>query len=153
MTSIRREILSLSEKYSLKCMETAQLEEQLSSSSRQLQHSQQLVSELETRLVILMKYPPPPSFFLCVVFGLVIKTFWLPCSTSNFYYPLLCKRVFKIYEHYKMFFFYRNQQLRQHLISDTRSDSRSDTRSDTMVGPESPCSAVSDSFLLQSVSC
>jgi hypothetical protein len=39
-------------------METAQLEEQLSSSSRQLQHSQQLVSELENRSV---SFSPSPN--------------------------------------------------------------------------------------------
>lgn len=49
MSSVRREILSLSEKYSLKCMEAAQLEEQLSSSSRQVQQSQQIISELDNR--------------------------------------------------------------------------------------------------------
>jgi myosin phosphatase Rho-interacting protein len=49
MSSVRREILALSEKYSLKCMEAAQLEEQLASSSRQLQQSQQIISELEGR--------------------------------------------------------------------------------------------------------
>lgn len=56
MSSVRREILSLSEKYSLKCMEAAQLEEQLSSSSRQIQQSQQIISELENR------YQTPVTF-------------------------------------------------------------------------------------------
>lgn len=51
LEEVRQEILSLSEKYSYKCVETASLEEQLKLATHQAKQSQQMVQKLEQRLV------------------------------------------------------------------------------------------------------
>ncbi|KAF4531391.1 hypothetical protein B566_EDAN009632, partial [Ephemera danica] len=61
MNGIRREILSLSEKYSLKCMQAAQLEEQLATTVHELQQKQQHVSDLEKRNQQLQKHISSPN--------------------------------------------------------------------------------------------
>lgn len=49
MEEIKQEILSLSEKYSIKCLESAALEEQLGLVSKQLAQAQQHILDLDTR--------------------------------------------------------------------------------------------------------
>ncbi|XP_067013122.2 protein outspread [Anabrus simplex] len=49
MEEIKKEILSLSEKYSVKCVESAALEEQLSSVQKQLARAQQHILQLDAR--------------------------------------------------------------------------------------------------------
>ncbi|XP_047528318.1 protein outspread isoform X1 [Vanessa atalanta] len=49
MEEIRREILSLSEKYSVKCVESAALEERLSAASAQLAHAHNHIMQLDAR--------------------------------------------------------------------------------------------------------
>ncbi|XP_055596656.1 protein outspread isoform X2 [Uranotaenia lowii] len=49
LEEIRQEILSLSEKYTMKCVETASLEEKLRTASQQLKHSQQHIQQLDVR--------------------------------------------------------------------------------------------------------
>lgn len=49
MEEIKKEILSLSEKYSIKCVESASLEEQLGLVSKQLSQAQQHIMELDAR--------------------------------------------------------------------------------------------------------
>lgn len=51
LEEVRQEILSLSEKYSYKCVETASLEEKLKSATHQAKQSQQMVQKLEQRFV------------------------------------------------------------------------------------------------------
>lgn len=55
LEEVRQEILSLSEKYSYKCVETASLEEKLKLATHQAKQSQQMVQKLEQRFVFL--YP------------------------------------------------------------------------------------------------
>lgn len=57
LEEVRQEILSLSEKYSYKCVETASLEEQLKLATHQAKQSQQMVQKLEQRLVISLLSP------------------------------------------------------------------------------------------------
>lgn len=78
MEEVRQEILSLSEKYSYKCVETASLEEKLKLATHQAKQSQQMVQKLEQRFVCLF-------------------------PKKNLQTNLL---------------FYRNKQLRAHLISE-----------------------------------
>ncbi|XP_065078700.1 protein outspread isoform X3 [Ochlerotatus camptorhynchus] len=49
LEEVRQEILSLSEKYSMKCVETASLEEKLRITSQQLKYSQQHIQQLDVR--------------------------------------------------------------------------------------------------------
>lgn len=49
LEDVRQEILSLSEKYSIKCVETASLEEKLRLATHQLKNSQQHVQQLDYR--------------------------------------------------------------------------------------------------------
>jgi len=49
MEEIKQEILSLSERYSVKCVESAALEEQLAVITKQLTHAQQNVQQLDAR--------------------------------------------------------------------------------------------------------
>ncbi|XP_055547516.1 protein outspread isoform X2 [Wyeomyia smithii] len=49
LEDVRQEILSLSEKYSMKCVETASLEEKLRIASQQLKYSQQHIQQLDVR--------------------------------------------------------------------------------------------------------
>lgn len=49
LDEVREEILSLSEKYSIKCVEAASLEEKCRIATHQLKHFQQHVQQLETR--------------------------------------------------------------------------------------------------------
>lgn len=49
MEEIKKEILSLSEKYTVKCVESASLEEQLSHVSKQLTKAQEHISQLDAR--------------------------------------------------------------------------------------------------------
>lgn len=49
MEEIKKEILSLSEKYSVKCVESASLEEQLSHVSKQLSQAQEHIVHLDAR--------------------------------------------------------------------------------------------------------
>ena len=49
MQDIRREILSLSEKYSAKCLESADLESKIDHLNKQLSHANRNVTELELR--------------------------------------------------------------------------------------------------------
>lgn len=49
MEEIRREILSLSEKYSVKCVESASLEERLAAASAQLAHAHNHIMQLDAR--------------------------------------------------------------------------------------------------------
>ncbi|XP_058455937.1 protein outspread isoform X2 [Malaya genurostris] len=49
LEEVRQEILSLSEKYSMKCVETASLEEKLRIASQQLKYSQQHIQQLDVR--------------------------------------------------------------------------------------------------------
>lgn len=51
LDEVREEILSLSEKYSIKCVEAASLEEKCRLATHQLKHYQQHVQQLETRYV------------------------------------------------------------------------------------------------------
>ena len=51
LDEVREEILSLSEKYSIKCVEAASLEEKCRLATHQLKHFQQHVQQLETRYV------------------------------------------------------------------------------------------------------
>lgn len=49
MKEIKQEILSLSERYSVKCVESASLEEQLEIVNRQLVQAQQHIQQLDSR--------------------------------------------------------------------------------------------------------
>lgn len=49
MQDIRREILSLSEKYSVKCLESANLEAKIENLNKQLSEATRTVSDLELR--------------------------------------------------------------------------------------------------------
>lgn len=49
MEEIKREILSLSEKYSVKCVESASLEERLAAASSQLAHAHNHIMQLDAR--------------------------------------------------------------------------------------------------------
>jgi myosin phosphatase Rho-interacting protein len=49
MEEIKREILSLSEKYSVKCVESAALEERLAAATQQLSHAHSHILQLDTR--------------------------------------------------------------------------------------------------------
>lgn len=49
MEEIKKEILSLSEKYSVKCVESASLEEQLRAANEQLAQAQQHILQLDSR--------------------------------------------------------------------------------------------------------
>lgn len=49
LNEVREEILSLSEKYSIKCVEAASLEEKCRLATHQLKHYQQHVQQLESR--------------------------------------------------------------------------------------------------------
>lgn len=49
LEEVRQEILSLSEKYSMKCVETASLEEKLKIATQQLKYSQQHIQQLDVR--------------------------------------------------------------------------------------------------------
>lgn len=49
MEEIKREILSLSEKYSVKCVESAALEERLAATAAQLAHAHQHIMQLDAR--------------------------------------------------------------------------------------------------------
>ena len=49
MEEIKQEILSLSEKYSVKCVESAALEEQLAVVSKQLSQAEQHIQQLDAR--------------------------------------------------------------------------------------------------------
>ncbi|KAF2357398.1 Pleckstrin domain [Trinorchestia longiramus] len=49
MRDIRREILSLSEKYSVKCLESADLESKIDNLTKQLNDSSQIIADLEAR--------------------------------------------------------------------------------------------------------
>jgi hypothetical protein len=49
MEEIKQEILSLSERYSVKCVESAALEEQLGVITKQLTQAQQHVQQLDAR--------------------------------------------------------------------------------------------------------
>ena len=49
MGDIKGEILSLSEKYSIKCLETASLEERVETQHRSLQEANQRVFQLDAR--------------------------------------------------------------------------------------------------------
>lgn len=49
MEEIKKEILSLSEKYSIKCVESANLEEELKSANTQLAQAQQQIIQLDSR--------------------------------------------------------------------------------------------------------
>lgn len=49
LEEVRHEILSLSEKYSLKCLEAASLEEKLKMVTQQVKQSQQFIQQLELR--------------------------------------------------------------------------------------------------------
>ena len=49
MGDIKGEILSLSEKYSIKCLETASLEEKVETQHRSLQEANQKVFQLDAR--------------------------------------------------------------------------------------------------------
>lgn len=49
MDEIKKEILSLSEKYSVKCVESASLEEQLNLVNKQLSQAQQQIMQLDAR--------------------------------------------------------------------------------------------------------
>lgn len=49
MKEIKQEILSLSERYSVKCVESASLEEQLEIVNRKLAQAQQHIQQLDAR--------------------------------------------------------------------------------------------------------
>lgn len=49
LEEVRQEILSLSEKYSLKCVETISLEEKLRISQQKLKHAQQTIQKMDLR--------------------------------------------------------------------------------------------------------
>lgn len=49
MEEIKKEILSLSEKYSIKCVESAALEEELRVANGQLAQAQQHIMQLDSR--------------------------------------------------------------------------------------------------------
>lgn len=49
LEEVRLEILSLSEKYSLKCVETISLEEKLRISQQKLKHAQQTIQKMDLR--------------------------------------------------------------------------------------------------------
>lgn len=51
MEEIKQEILSLSEKYSIKCVESAALEEELRMTSNQLAQAQHHIMQLDSRWV------------------------------------------------------------------------------------------------------
>jgi len=55
MEEIKKEILSLSEKYSIKCVESANLEEELKTANSQLAQAQQQIIQLDSRYVALPK--------------------------------------------------------------------------------------------------
>lgn len=55
MEEIKKEILSLSEKYSIKCVESANLEEELKSANSQLAQAQQQIIQLDSRYVAPVK--------------------------------------------------------------------------------------------------
>lgn len=54
MEEIKKEILSLSEKYSIKCVESANLEEELKSANSQLAQAQQQIMQLDSRYGLLI---------------------------------------------------------------------------------------------------
>jgi len=49
LEEVRQEILSLSEKYSLKCVEAISLEEKLRSSQQKLRHAQQIIQSFDSK--------------------------------------------------------------------------------------------------------
>lgn len=51
LEEVRQEILSLSEKYSLKCVETISLEEKLRISQQKLKHAQQTIQKMDLRYI------------------------------------------------------------------------------------------------------
>lgn len=51
MEEIKREILSLSDKYSIKCVESASLEDKLRIANQQLAHAHQHIMQLDARYV------------------------------------------------------------------------------------------------------
>lgn len=53
MEEIKREILSLSEKYSIKCVESAALEEELRAANNQLAQAQHHIMQLDNRYLLL----------------------------------------------------------------------------------------------------
>lgn len=54
MQEIKQEILSLSERYSVKCVESASLEEQLCNINQQLAQAQQHIQQLDSRYVLFL---------------------------------------------------------------------------------------------------
>lgn len=56
MEEIKREILSLSEKYSVKCVESAALEEELRITNNQLAQAQHHIMQLDNRFDIIRMY-------------------------------------------------------------------------------------------------
>lgn len=68
MEEIKKEILSLSDKYSIKCVESANLEEELKSANSQLAQAQQQIMQLDSRYcTVIGKIPvelPTPVLFL-----------------------------------------------------------------------------------------
>lgn len=56
MEEIKKEILSLSEKYSIKCVESANLEEELKTANSQLAQAQQQIIQLDSRYILFLKY-------------------------------------------------------------------------------------------------
>lgn len=55
MEEIKREILSLSEKYSVKCVESAALEERLATATTQLAHAHNHIMQLDSRSVLCLE--------------------------------------------------------------------------------------------------
>ena len=49
MEEIKKEILSLSDKYSIKCVESASLEDKLRAANQQLAHAHQHILQLDAR--------------------------------------------------------------------------------------------------------
>lgn len=56
MEEIKREILSLSEKYSIKCVESAALEERLATATTQLAHAHNHIMQLDSRLTYFLRH-------------------------------------------------------------------------------------------------
>jgi len=76
MEEIKKEILSLSEKYSIKCVESANLEEELKTANSQLAQAQQQIIQLDSRYVAL------PKSFKTVVVNLFF-TLYPSCKFSK----------------------------------------------------------------------
>lgn len=91
MEEIKQEILSLSEKYSVKCVESAALEEKLYNVTQQLTQAQQHIMQLDARYVV---------------------------NYTNT--DVLCNM-------FKLFFFFRNKQLRTHLMSEINEINNADS--------------------------